>query len=102
MEFCPKCGSILVQKKKRFVCPNCSHVSKDKIKLIISEKNENKGHVEVISEKKANVWPVLDARCEKCGNKKAYFWTVQTRSSDEAETRFFKCTKCGTIWRERA
>ncbi|GAI81579.1 unnamed protein product, partial [marine sediment metagenome] len=33
-------------------------------------------------------------------NEKAYFWSVQTRSGDEAETKFFKCTKCEFTWRE--
>ncbi|GAH37902.1 unnamed protein product, partial [marine sediment metagenome] len=39
-------------------------------------------------------------KCKKCGNEKAFFWTVQTRSGDEAETKFFKCTKCEFTWRE--
>ena len=38
--------------------------------------------------------------CKKCENTEAYFWTLQTRSADEPETRFFKCTKCSTVHRE--
>jgi len=57
MKFCPKCGSILIQNKKRFACP-------------------------------------------KCGNDEAFFWTAQMRAADEAETRFFRCTKCKHTWRE--
>lgn len=44
--------------------------------------------------------PTVDAACSKCGNKKAYFAFVQTRASDEAPTKFFKCTKCGKMWRQ--
>ena len=44
--------------------------------------------------------PVVAEVCTKCGNKTAYFWTAQTRSADEAETKFFKCTKCKHTWRE--
>jgi len=44
--------------------------------------------------------PIVEERCEKCSNKEAYFWTIQTRAADEAETRFFKCTKCNYTWRE--
>lgn len=38
--------------------------------------------------------------CEKCSNNVAYWWTEQTRSSDEPETQFFRCTKCKHTWRE--
>ena len=46
------------------------------------------------------VLPIVGEKCIKCGNDKAFFWTVQTRSGDEAETKFFKCTKCEYTWRE--
>lgn len=104
MEFCPKCGAVLIQKKKREGCPRCNYVlkGKGKVKLRTSEKIEEKKKINVISEKDSEVYPVieLEKSCEKCGNKKAYFWTMQTRSSDEAETKFFKCTKCSHTWRE--
>ena len=38
--------------------------------------------------------------CKKCGHEKAFFWTLQTRSSDEPETRFYKCVKCNFVNRE--
>ena len=44
--------------------------------------------------------PIVNEKCKKCGNEKAYFWTVQTRASDESETKFFKCVKCGETKRE--
>ncbi|MEM3091461.1 MAG: transcription factor S [Candidatus Pacearchaeota archaeon] len=102
MEFCPRCGAILVQKNKRDVCPRCNYSKKGKIKLKTSEKIEKKKKIDIISEKDVEVSPIIELEysCEKCGNKKAYFWTMQTRSSDEAETKFFKCTKCEYTWRE--
>ena len=102
MEFCPKCGSVLVQKGKRDVCPRCKYSTKSKSKLRSSEKIEEKKMVNVISDKDTEVYPIIDleTQCEKCGNKKAYFWTLQTRSTDESETKFFKCTKCQHTWRE--
>ncbi|MBW6442237.1 transcription factor S [Patescibacteria group bacterium] len=100
MEFCPKCGAVLVQKRKRDACPRCKYFSKNKVKLKTSEKIEDKKKINVISEKDSEVHPIIEQECKKCGNKKAYFWTMQTRSSDEAETKFFKCTKCKTIWRD--
>lgn len=100
MEFCPKCGAILVKKVKNFGCPRCNYSSKDKIELRSSEKIENKSEVAVVKEKDKNTMPIVGEKCKECKNEKAYFWTVQTRSGDEAETKFFKCTKCEHTRRE--
>jgi len=102
MEFCPKCGAVLIKKNKKDSCPRCRYSTKSKAKLKTSEKLEEKKKIDVINEKDSEVYPIieLEHKCEKCGNKKAYFWTLQTRSTDEAETKFFKCTKCSHTWRE--
>ena len=100
MKFCPKCGSILIQKKKRFACPKCNYVSKEKVKLTSSEKGGINNKIDVLHEKDSNVWPTVSATCLKCGNDEAFFWTAQMRAADEAETRFFRCTKCKHTWRE--
>ncbi len=99
MEFCPKCGAVLVQKRKKDGCPRCSYSAKEKVKIKTSEKIEEKKGVAVLK-KGTEVFPIIDEICKKCGNGKAYFWTVQTRSGDEAETKFFKCVKCEHTWRE--
>ena len=100
MQFCPKCGAILVQKKKKFGCPRCSYLSKDNVKIVISEKVEEKKGIPVVSSNEAGTLPIIGEKCKECGNEKSYFWTVQTRSGDEAETKFFKCTNCEFTWRE--
>ncbi len=102
MEFCPKCGAVLIDKRKNSGCPRCNYSSKNKIKIKTSEKIENKNPVYVVKEKDSQVMPIVDGDCVKCGNQKVYFWTLQTRSSDESETKFFKCTnsKCEHTWRE--
>jgi len=100
MEFCPKCGAVLIQKKKRDCCPRCRYSTKSKVKLKISEKIEEKKKINIISEKDAEVHPIIEEECKKCGNKKVYFWALQTRATDEAETKFFRCTKCHFTWRE--
>ena len=38
--------------------------------------------------------------CEKCHNKEGVSWTFQTRSADEPETKFYRCTKCNYTWRD--
>ena len=100
MEFCPKCGSILVQKRKRDACLRCSYSAKGRVKIKASEKIGEKKGIAVISEKETQVFPITTETCKKCGHDKAYFWTIQTRAGDEAETKFFKCTKCKHTWRE--
>lgn len=100
MDFCPKCGAVLIQKKTREGCPRCNYSSKGKVKIISSEKiGEKKEAIEVVK-KDMETLPIIVEKCKKCRNDKAYFWTVQTRSGDEAETKFFKCTKCEHVWRE--
>ena len=100
MEFCPDCGAILVQEKKKNVCPRCSYSATGKIELTTCEKIEEKKEVVVISEKDTQTNPIIEEKCKECGHNKAYFWITQTRSSDEAATRFFRCTKCDYTWRE--
>jgi len=101
MEFCPKCGAVLVQKTKNLGCPRCNYASKIKTqKLKTSEKIEERKEVAVFSGKDESTLPIVTEKCKACGNDKAYFWTVQTRASDEAETKFFKCTKCKHTRRE--
>ena len=100
MKFCPKCGAILVQKKKNFSCPKCGYRSKEKIKIISSEKVVKNTKINVINEKDSNVWPVVTEVCPKCGNNKAYYFSAQMRSGDEGETQFFKCSKCKHTWRK--
>ncbi len=99
MEFCPKCGAVLIQKRKNDGCARCNYSIKGKIKLTTSEAIGDKKEVAVIK-KDTQVFPIVNERCKECRNDKAYFWTVQTRSSDEAETKFFKCVKCEHTWRE--
>ncbi|MFW6233646.1 MAG: transcription factor S [Nanoarchaeota archaeon] len=101
MQFCPKCGAILIKKTKNFGCPRCNYSSKDKTKISSSEEIEKAKEVSVVNESKGDqTLPIVPADCPKCKNSKAYFWVIQTRSSDEAETKFFKCTKCEHTWRE--
>jgi DNA-directed RNA polymerase subunit M len=99
MKFCPKCGAILVKKDDKWVCPKGDYKTSEKIKLESKETPE-KVKIDVLKEGESNVYPTVSVTCPKCGNNKAYFFSVQTRAGDEAETRFFTCTKCKHRWRE--
>ncbi|MDD5191902.1 MAG: transcription factor S [Candidatus Nanoarchaeia archaeon] len=100
MQFCPKCGCVLVEKTKNFGCARCGYKAKGKVKIETSEQIQVKPKIGVIKEKDTDVFPVTNANCPKCNNGEAYFWTSQTRAGDEAETKFFRCTKCKHTWRE--
>jgi transcription factor S len=94
MEFCPKCGALLMMRKTKFGCPRCNYMAKGKIDMEIKEKVEMTHGVAVVDEKIGEVHPITDWDCEKCGNKKSYFWIRQMRSGDEPESKFYKCVKC--------
>ena len=102
MLFCPKCGSILTPKKvdgKRVMGCSCGFVNKTKepAKIVEGVATKHK-KLEVIDERIP--LPLVDAACPKCKHLKAYFWSLQTRAADEAETKFFRCEKCKYTWRD--
>lgn len=102
--FCPKCGSILLPKKennKRILACSCGYKLKDtknsEIKEVIHSKDKD---VEVIDRPDIETLPKTTIECPKCQNKEAFFWTLQTRASDEPETKFLRCCKCSHTWRD--
>lgn len=116
MEFCPKCGSLMMPKRSGdsvfLICSRCgfsrevsskgsveesSYIFRRRIKHTVKEK------MVVIDEttrlpRIASI--VRNVECPRCGNREAYAWMMQTRAADEPPTRFYRCTKCGYTWRE--
>ena len=80
-------------------CARCDYISEEDIKLETSQTMPKKKEVICIDENDNEVNPIVDMVCPKCNNPQCYFWTKQTRAGDEAETRFYKCTKCKHTWR---
>jgi len=104
MEFCEKCGGLLVSKKtsngaQQFVCRICGRKYDKGSKIKITEKINREENIKVIEKQKQEL-PTTEISCPKCENNEAYWWLQQTRSVDEPPTRFYKCTKCGNTWRE--
>jgi len=102
--FCPKCGSVLLPKndgsKKVLIC-SCGHKSSNVEQIKITESVIKKDKdVEVIEKESVNILPKIKIDCEDCGNKEAFYWTMQTRAGDEPETKFLRCTKCRHTWRD--
>ena len=80
MEFCPECGAMLLPNDNKLKC-SCGYtkdLTSDNNEYSVSQKVEGK----------------------QCGHDKAYYELKQTRSADEAPTRFFECAKCGHKWRD--
>lgn len=102
MKFCDKCGSLIVPSKEKekilFICRKCNKLHNPE-GIVISEERLQEKNLISIEQEEENL-PTTDYKCAKCGNNTAYWWTMQTRSSDEPETRFFRCTKCSHTWRE--
>lgn len=105
VEFCPKCGNVLVPEKKKtkvwLYCKKCNKHYKPKKKVKFSEKiNTKKREIVVIGkEEELKELPITKITCPECNNEKAYWWMQQTRGADEPPTIFYKCTKCGYTWR---
>ena len=103
MIFCPKCGSILTPRKdkdKKVMACSCGYVDKSKDTKTLKEIVPPERKIDIIGNDEDKILPLTDAECPKCKNTQAGYWLVQTRAGDEAETKFYKCTKCKTIWRE--
>jgi len=99
MNFCPKCGALLLPDANKKMKCGCGYSSKQNKTIVIKEKIENNSKIELV-DKQIQVLPKTNMDCPKCENEQAYYWTVQTRSGDEAETMFFRCCKCNHQWRQ--
>lgn len=102
MEFCPKCKSIMFPIQGIFVCKKCGYSKKTEAEaeVLISKSERKDREVTVLEGNIDQGLPTTSSRCPECGHNVAYWWLRQLRSADESETRFFKCTKCSTTWRE--
>ena len=101
IEFC-SCGGILAPAGTGKVkCRNCG---KEERKNVVSKMTTHakKEEMVVIENNKPDRLPETEKKCQKCGSNRTYWWIIQTRSSDEPPTRFFRCTndKCKHTWRE--
>ena len=101
VDFCSKCGALVVGKKGEEVkCPACGHSNKSKSSINLKEKIDKKEEKEILSEDTSfDVHPVTKADCPECGHDEARYFTKQMRAGDEPETQFYKCTKCKHQWR---
>lgn len=113
MKLCEKCGILMMPQrdgiKTILVCKKCGKTakpanipSKAKSATVIHEKMSHDilDVIPVIGDKTSKILPITKIECPECKHFEAVWWTQQTRSSDEPETRFYRCTSCQKTWRE--
>ena len=108
IKFCPRCKSVMVLTKKDgktiWRCPKCGYeeeanaVSAKLVERTTVAKRDDKPIV--LTKSGDEVLPKVKKVCPRCGYEEAYFWVQQTRAADEPPTRFYKCVRCGYVWRE--
>ena len=99
MQFCDKCGSIMIPQKTSMKCRRCGASKRGTVKLKISEDVHKIKGITVL-EKDETPLPQTLMQCPECNHNHAYWWMQQTRSADEPPTQFFRCVKCQHVWRE--
>jgi len=104
MEFCPNCEIRLKNDSGLLHCPKCKYV-KEKIDNPTKEKPEEINPEFLVMGKDdmkqaKGLESTVKIDCEKCHNQEGVCWSLQTRSADEPETRFYRCTKCNYTWRD--
>ncbi|MBW6451535.1 MAG: transcription factor S [DPANN group archaeon] len=106
MELCQKCKSLLMPVKtdgkiilQCRVCNNQTKANGNNMKITEKIEHESKDNIPVFDESNITL-PKMKMLCPKCDNSEVYWWTRQTRSTDEPETRFYRCTTCKYTWRE--
>ncbi len=101
--FCSKCGSLLfpTQAIDGFVTCRCGN--KEPVqggeKITIQKKKTDVEDCPVVDSIEGTM-PKTNVPCPKCGHNEAYWYLRQTRKSDEPETTFLTCCKCGNKWRQ--
>jgi DNA-directed RNA polymerase subunit M len=113
MDFCEKCDALLVPQKMQGVvvakCPDCNWIKENGKLATISitddtrTKDPEGGKMLVLEENSNFVVgrPRKEMYCSSCeSHQEIEYWEIQTRSADEAPTRFFRCTNCDKNWRE--
>ncbi|MHA1961806.1 MAG: transcription factor S [Candidatus Thorarchaeota archaeon] len=105
MEFCDKCGAMMVPATEEdgtrvLMCRSCGMTKSLEGKLTVSQNVERTPRDKIVVVEDDSIpMPKTAANCPKCDHNEAYYWTVQTRRGDEGATEFYRCVKCKHTWR---
>ena len=105
MDFCPHCDTRLKKNDDGLLaCSKCQFVKEKTVNISKEKPEDANSEFLVMDESDMNQAKGLESTvpidCEKCHNKEGVSWTFQTRSADEPETKFYRCTKCNHTWRD--
>ena len=100
MEFCPECGAMMLPNNGILKCNKCGYSNElgDTDEYEVSEDIKAEETVKYVED--IDLGEGVTEICPECGHDKATYELKQTRSADEAPTRFFTCKKCKHKWRE--
>lgn len=98
--FCPKCKALMYPKEDVFICRKCGFEKQKKGTNVVVTKQKKKEVTVIENKADLNVLPKTKIKCPTCGHDEAYWIIRQMRGSDEPESRFYTCVKCGHKWRE--
>ena len=98
--FCPKCKILMYPQGDFFVCKKCGYKKKKTVSTIVVTKQKEKEITLIENKEINNVLPRVKIKCPKCENNEAFWILRQMRGSDEPESRFYTCCRCGFKWRE--
>ena len=98
--FCPKCKALMYPQNDKFKCRKCGFEKIKKGSNVVVTKQTKKEMTIIEEDEKIDLLPKTRIKCPKCENNEAFWILRQMRGSDEPESRFFTCTKCGHKWRE--
>ena len=113
MEFCPKCGGMMLPFKEEIIiedlkeylrCNSCGYtkdISEDtKDEYYVGKKVESEDTVIMIEDERG-VGPTTKEPCPKCGEYRVFRDIRQVKGIAEGPTIFFRCKKCGHTWRDQ-
>ncbi|MFB6297034.1 MAG: transcription factor S [Salinirussus sp.] len=107
VQFCDDCGSMMHADGDgdEMVCSSCgARVPRDEERaasFVTTDRQTDDDVIETEAGASFEGKPTSDdVTCEECGHGEAWYTIKQTGSADEPPTRFFKCTECGSRWRE--
>lgn len=106
MQFCDACGSLMHADGDEMVCTasDCgTTAARDSEREQAFVSTESQSDTAVIETEEGAAFegkPTASVHCENCDNDRAWYTIKQTASADEPPTRFFKCTQCGSRWRD--
>ena len=100
MRFCPKCETRMKPRIEQGIvlCPKCGFTadkeeqeSVPKKKISSVQESISSSSLKVMdTDKSPDALPTTTVECPKCGNNTAFWWMLQTRSADEANTKFYR------------